>query len=277
MRILITGGNGFIASNLIKGLQKHELTILTRSEFDLRNTEEVDKFFKNKSFDYVLHTATSGGSRLNPDNSDVLSDNMIMFYNLLKHKNKYRRFINFGSGAELDRRDDIDLSKYNVSRQFPTDPYGMSKNLIARIIENLPGFQNVRIFAVFGEDEIKSRFIRAIIENYIKKQPLTIHQNKLMDFFYIEDFIKLINYIIDEEMPYKEMNCVYSKKYSLFDIANIINELDEYKSPIHLGNEEFGKCYIGNEYPTSRLPIEFIGLEGGIKQMYKVIKNGSII
>ena len=67
-RILITGGNGFVARNLIKGLQEHELTILTRSEFDLRDTDAVDKFFKNKSFDFVLHTATSGGSRLKEDN-----------------------------------------------------------------------------------------------------------------------------------------------------------------------------------------------------------------
>jgi len=54
MRILITGGNGFVARNLIKGLQDHELTILTRSDFDLKNSDDVDKFFENKSFDFVL-------------------------------------------------------------------------------------------------------------------------------------------------------------------------------------------------------------------------------
>jgi nucleoside-diphosphate-sugar epimerase len=153
-RILITGGNGFVARNLIKGLQEHELTILTRSEFDLRDTDAVDKFFKNKSFDFVLHTATSGGSRLKSDDSDVLLDNLIMFYNLLKHKSKYRKFINFGSGAEMDRRTDINLIYPDYKKSFPIDPYGLSKNIIARLIEPLPDFHSIRIFNVFGEDEL---------------------------------------------------------------------------------------------------------------------------
>jgi dTDP-4-dehydrorhamnose reductase len=82
MRILITGGNGFVARNLVKGLYDHELTILTRSHFDLKDSEAVDKFFENKSFDFVLHTATAGGNRLQTDNGDVLLDNMIMFFKI---------------------------------------------------------------------------------------------------------------------------------------------------------------------------------------------------
>jgi nucleoside-diphosphate-sugar epimerase len=42
MRILITGGNGFVARNLIKRLQEYELTIITRSHFDLKDS---DHFF----------------------------------------------------------------------------------------------------------------------------------------------------------------------------------------------------------------------------------------
>jgi nucleoside-diphosphate-sugar epimerase len=192
MRILITGGNGFVARNLIKELQEHELTILTRSEFDLRDTDAVDKFFKNKSFDFVLHTATSGGSRLKSDNSNVLLDNLTIFYNLLKHKNKYRKFINFGSGAELDRRSDINLIKPSIETSFPIDSYGLSKNIIARLIEPLNGFYNIRIFNVFGEDELDTRFVKASIKHYINNKPIVIHQNKLMDFFYINDLIEIV-------------------------------------------------------------------------------------
>lgn len=277
MRILITGGNGFVARNLIKELQEHELTIITRSDFDLRDTDAVDKFFKNKSFDFVLHTATAGGSRLQSDDSDVLLDNITMFYNLLKHKSKYRKFINFGSGAEMDRRTDINLLYPDHKKSFPIDPYGLSKNVIARLIEPLPDFYNIRIFNVFGEDELETRFIKANIKRYINKEPIIIHQNKLMDFFYIEDLVELIKYFLDNNLLFKEVNCSYKTKYSLNDIAKIINEQDEYEVPIIIENKEWSNCYIGTPIPLSVLQFKKIGLEDGIKKMYKVIKNGSII
>jgi GDP-L-fucose synthase len=272
MRILITGGNGFIARNLIKGLQEHDLTILTRSEFDLRDTDAVDKFFKNKSFDYVLHTATSGGSRLKSDDSDVLLDNMNMFYNLLKHKSKYRKFINFGSGAEMDRRTDINLIYPNYKKSFPIDPYGLSKNIIARLIEPLPDFHSIRIFNVFGEDELETRFIKASIKRYINKEPIVIHQNKLMDFFYIDDLVELVKYFLDNNLLPKEVNCSYKQKYSLNEVAKIINEQDTYEIPIIIEDKEWSNCYIGTNIPLSVLQFKKIGLEDGIKKMYNNLK-----
>jgi GDP-L-fucose synthase len=272
-RILITGGNGFVARNLIKGLQEHELTIITRSEFDLRDTDAVNKFFENKSFDYVLHTATSGGSRLKSDDSDVLLDNLTMFYNLLKHKSKYRKFINFGSGAEMDRRTDINLIYPDYKKSFPIDPYGMSKNIIARLIEPLPDFHNIRIFNVFGEDELETRFVKASINHYINKEPIIIHQNKLMDFFYIEDLVELVKYFLNNNLLPKEVNCSYKQKYSLNEVANIINEQDAYEVPIIIENKEWSNCYIGTNIPLSVLQFKKIGLEDGIKKMYKVIKQ----
>ena len=245
MRILITGGNGFVARNLIKGIQDHELTILTRSDFDLKDSNAVDKFFENKSFDFVLHTATAGGSRLKSDDSDVLLDNMIVFFNLLKHKSKYRKFINFGSGAELDRRKDINLIYPSYKKSFPVDPYGLSKNIIARLIEPLPDFYNIRIFNVFGEDELETRFIKSNIKRYINKESIIIHENKLMDFFYIEDLVELVKYFINNDLLPKEVNCSYKRKYSLHDIAKIINEQGDYEVPIIIEGKEWSNCYIG--------------------------------
>jgi GDP-L-fucose synthase len=272
MRILITGGNGFIARNLAKGLQEHELTIITRSEFDLKDSDAVDKFFENKSFDFVLHTATAGGSRLKSDDSDVLLDNMIMFFNLLKHKTKYRKFINFGSGAELDRRKDINLIYPSYKKSFPVDPYGLSKNIIARLIEPLPDFHNIRIFNVFGEDEWETRFVKSNINRYINKESIIIHENKLMDFFYIEDLVELVKYFINNDLLPKEVNCSYKRKYSLHDIAKIINEQGDYEVPIIIEGKEWSNCYIGEHIPLSLLQFKKIGLEDGIKKVYNSLK-----
>ena len=107
MKILITGGNGFIASNLKEKLSEYEITSISRNDFDLRNPDETNIFFKNKRFDIVLHTAIIGGNRLVEDSKDCVYDNSIMALNLLKNMRSWDRLIHFGSGAELDRSRDI--------------------------------------------------------------------------------------------------------------------------------------------------------------------------
>ena len=87
----------------------------------------------------------------------------------------------------------------------------------------------------------------------------------------MQDLIKVVEYYINEENPSKEFDCVYSKtSYTLFGLANLINKLDNYKVDI-INEGENGDDYI-SEY-RSELPIELIGLEQGIKQVYNKLKN----
>ena len=97
MRILVTGANGFVGRNLAAALTEHEVTKLTRQIVDLTNRKAVDEYFKDKSFDVVLHCAMVGGRRYLSDGSEVLYKNLAMFYNLLAHQDKFGKIINFGS------------------------------------------------------------------------------------------------------------------------------------------------------------------------------------
>ena len=90
MKILITGGNGYIGSSLNSYLSDtYEVTSITRQDFDLTNRESTDQWFKDKSFDVIIHTAIKGGSRLQNDTNDIISDNVIMYENLFSNKQKY--------------------------------------------------------------------------------------------------------------------------------------------------------------------------------------------
>lgn len=272
MKILVTGANGFIGKNLAKALEfEHEVFKLTKDIIDLTNREEVDNFFKDHYFDLVLHCASVGGKRNIKDGPEVFHKNLAMFYNLRRNQLKYDKMVTFGSGAELDRCDDIDKNSY-VSDVYPLDYYGMAKNIILRLTENENKCFSIRLFNVFGYNEEDARFIKSNIQKYINKKPIVINQNRLMDFFYVEDFIMLVKFYLDKSYIPKEINAVYYKKYSLLDIANVINSLSNYKVDIILEKEEFDKLYVGSSTRLDLLKLPFKGLEQGIKEIYNTLK-----
>ena len=253
MNILITGGNGYIAKSLSKSLDNS--ISITRKDFDLTDRHATDKWFDGKYFDVVIHTAVKGGSRLLVDGGNIFYENIQMFYNLLNNKHCFGKLINFGSGAELG---------------MPSDPYGLSKNIISKIIDNEDNFYNIRIYGVFDENELDTRFIKSNIKRYINKESIEIHQDKLMDFFYMKDLIELVRHFIYKDNLPKNVDCTYDiDACYLSDIAYIINDLSDYKVEIKVG-EGKGKKYIGDWNPIN---INYIGLEQGIKETYKKLSN----
>ena len=255
MKILITGGNGYIAKSIHSSLStKYDITLVGRQDFDLTNYAATCEFFEGKYFDVIIHTAVSGGSRLKPDSDTTLSDNLNMFWNLLANKSHYTRFVTFGSGAEL----------YNSSQ-----PYGLSKKVIADAMSHREGFYNLRIFGVFDENELDTRFIKSNIKRYLNKEAIQIFEDKMMDFIYMKDLITLVeHYINNDDLP-KEIDCMYpGNKSYLYDIAEIINKLDNYEVPILSGKN--ASSYVGYYHP---LNLDFIGLENGIKEVYEILRK----
>ena len=256
MKILITGGNGYIAKSLYSALHnKYDLTVISRRDFDLTCWASTSKFFENKSFDIVIHTATSGGSRLKVETDSVIRENLLMYRNLLNHQDKFTKFISFGSGAEIGN---------------PTTPYGISKQVIARHMNMMPNFLSLRIFAVFDENELDTRFIKGNITRYINHEDLIVHEDKYMDFFYMADLITVVDYFLSiKEWLYREIECVYKEKYTLTDITKIINQLSKYKVSVEIQSSILGQSYTGD---WKGLPIKLVGLEQGIKNTYIKLK-----
>jgi GDP-L-fucose synthase len=253
--ILITGGNGYIAKSLYNSLKNsYEITTINRNNFDLNHFKVLDSYLKHKYFDVVIHCAVSGGSRLKEDITNDMDNNLQMYYNLLNCRDRFGKLIHFGSGAEITQ---------------PESPYGLSKRVIAKSILEQQNFYNIRIFAVFDENELDTRFIKGNIQRYINKEQIIIHQDKFMDFFYMEDLVSLVDYYIQNENPPKEIDCSYSESHSLFNIANMINNLDTHKVHITFNQNEMGEKYCGN----SNILLNYIGLEEGIKQVYNKSKN----
>ena len=263
MRILITGVNGYIGSSLYKALSidwAYDVVGINRSTVDLTDIKDVCNFFKcEEYFDIVIHCAVSGGHRLKKDGWNIMDENLCMYYNLMQHKDKFNRFIHLGSGAEID---------YGQEET----PYALSKKIIAKSIDINRHFYNIRIFGLFDENELETRFIKSNINRYINKQPIQIIQNKQMTFFYMKDFIKVIEHYLDysnHDLP-KNFECTYEYSYTLCNIASQINELSDYKVEIEIQKPWTDTPYIGAY--TKDLGIKFEGLEQGILNVYKKLK-----
>ena len=106
---------------------------------------------------------------------------------------------------------------------------------------------------------------------------MTIFSNRLMDFFYIDDLGKMINYFIHSTYFPKTIDCVYENKIRLYDILNTINNCSENKVDIiSIDDNSYNRInsinadYIGR---YTHLPIDFIGIDNGIKIIYNTIKE----
>lgn len=258
MNILITGGNGYIAKKIYQHFEPYQckITKITRADFDLTDYQSTFDWFREKTFDVVFHTAISGGSRLTTDTHIVTEQNLKMYYNLLACRDKFNKFISFGSGAEIFS---------------PTTPYGMSKKIIADSIQQIPNFYNIRIFGVFDEDELPTRFIKSNILNYLEKKPMVIHADTIMDFFYMNDLMTILHYYVyNKDLP-KETNCSYRYKSTLSGITEYINSLSKtYEVPVQINSREPLQFYCGS---PCELPLVFHGLFRSIYYTYLNIKG----
>jgi GDP-L-fucose synthase len=253
MKILITGSNGYIGKTLNKAFKdKHDITLLTRQIVDMCDSNQLKQFFNKKHFDVVIHCAIKGGGRLDIDDSTVLDKNLKMYYNLVDNEHHFNKLLYFGSGAE----------KQNTF-------YGLSKKVINESIKNKDKFHNIRILNVFDENELDYKFIKSNIRKYMNKQDIEIFQNKQMDFFYMPDFINLIDYCINNNIP-KVIDCCYETSPTLYDVAIIINNLLDFKVDIKIKEWNLAPNFTG-EYID--LGLNFIGLEKGIKNVYNFLKR----
>lgn len=257
MKVLITGGEGYIGRSLYNAFKNtYEVTVITRKDFDMTSFDAMNKFFQGKYFDVVIHTAVKGGSRLKKDTSSIMDHNLQMYYNLLHHRTFFTKFIHFGSGAEDYARD---------------TPYGISKYVIKKSIEEQANFFNIQVFGVFDENEIETRFIKANIRRYINREPMIIDEHKKMSFFYMKDLIKLVKHTVDTPSTelLKEVHCSYITQYTLREIADMINKLGNYNVLIHM-SDQFGEDYIS---PFSvEYKLDYVGLEQGIVEVYNKLK-----
>jgi len=274
MKILITGGSGFIGRNLKEQLQ-NTCTVLapSSSELNLLHESDVKEYLARYHFDVIIHSATWDATRFSSkDPAKVLPHNLRMFYNLVRCSDSFGKLIHFGSGAEYDRSHCIPrMNEEYFDTHVPADDYGFSKYIISKHTLNADRILELCLFGVFGKyEDWRIRFISNACCRAVWDMPITIKQNIVFDYLFVDDLVKITDWFIYHDTGEKRYNICRGDTYELLTLARKILDISGKNLEIAVRNEGLGKEYSGDNSRFLRETggFSFCDIDESIEDLY---------
>jgi UDP-glucose 4-epimerase len=284
MKILVTGGSGFIGRNIKESYlaQKYTITAPSRLELDCSDDRSVEEYFKKHSFDVVIHSATKAGHRNAADTSNLFLTNSRMMFNLLKHQNNWGKLLNMGSGAIYDMKNYLPkMPESYFGTHIPTDEHGYNKYVFGKVLPSLTNVYDFRIFGIFGKyEDYAIRFISNAICKAIFDLPITLRQNKKFDYLYINDLMPILEYFIENNPKEKSFNITPDNSIELLKVAQLVKSISQKDIEIKVAQEGFGLEYSGDNSLLRRemSVLQFTPIEKSINDLYDwYLNNKNII
>ena len=243
MKVLVTGGRGFIGSNLVEELKKrgHEVWAcdLMHSEMnnyircDVSKYQQVERVFEKQGFDYVYHAAAEYGRWNGEDYYENLwLTNAVGTKNILRMQEKKRFRMIFFSSAEVYGDYDGVMSE-DVMDKIPIkqmNDYAISKWVSELQVLNsaeMFGTETVRIrpFNVYGPGEHYTPyrgFVPKFIYLALHDQPYTVFLGHKRTLEYVEDVCRALANIIDNFKPGEVYNLGGDQQYEIKYVSDLV-------------------------------------------------------
>ena len=245
-KILVTGHEGVIASNLIKKLTNCEIIIdsINGRRIDLQNNEEVMKI---EPVDTVIHLG--GKTEKGLEWKEYFENNIIGTLNILKYciKKNIKKIIFVSSYVYGNPKYSPIDEQHQIS---PHNLYTKSKFLAEELCKIYSEKYKLNViilrpFNIFARSMNKNYLISNLIESINTKKTVTItNRTSKRDFLYIDDFIELILKIKDYDFKYEIFNVGSGISYSFDEVIEIIEKNTSKKLKLEYKNDD--QSYIQN-------------------------------
>lgn len=290
-KILVTGGAGFIGSNLCERLVKLKNYIVCMDNFSTGKMENINALLENKNFklikgdirsledcftatkemDYVLHHAALGSVPRSIEDPITTNEvNISGFLNMLiaSRDNHIKRFIYAASSSTYGDLESLPKVEGIIGK--PLSPYAITKyvnELYADVFSKIYGIEciGLRYFNVFGRKQDPNGTYAAVIPLFIKQ--LMNHQSPIIngdgqysrDFTYIENVIQMNLLSMKTNNP-EAINTVYNTGFGESTTLNQLIEHIKYflsQYDPQLNEIEIRNCPVRvGDIPHSRASIE---------------------
>jgi nucleoside-diphosphate-sugar epimerase len=266
-KILVTGGAGFIGSNLIEALLKKGCVVRVLDNFSTGKRENLifDKKYPSleiiegdicdlktcqkavRKVDYVFHQAALPSvqrSIEDPEASNAINVGGTLNILLAARDEKVKRVVYASSSSIYG--DTPTLPKHEEMNPSPLSPYALQKYVgeqYCRLFHQLYGLDTIslRYFNIFGPKQDPNSLYSAVIPKFIDAlihdRPPTIFGDgkQSRDFTYIENVVRANLLAMSARRLHGEaVNVACGKRTSLNRLFNILKEiLGSAQSPIY--------------------------------------------
>lgn len=239
MRILISGGTGFIGHALSEALSlNHDVTIICRTNQTDETPRSLDRVewltdidvlsIKNLQFDVFIHCAWSGSTGQARTDLALQAQNIEMSVQYYQVAAAFgcKKFIVLGTISEL-----LALSEKNQASHHPNVIYGSFKALCHRYLKNAEreyGLDVIwlRLTNVFSANASQANLLGVIFDN-IKHGIITEVSScdHPYDFLFIDDAVQKIRFFTEQDVRPGAYNVASGKPRKLRLYLEEINEL----------------------------------------------------
>ncbi len=272
MKILITGGAGFIGSAVAKQLMKRGDRVVLVDNFndyydprlkrdriskflkglkggfvlykgDIRDQKFLEQVFKKEKPDKVIHLAAMAGVRASLENPMLYVDvNVMGTTNLLDLSVKYgvKNFVYASSSSVYGDSKKVPFSETD-SVDTPISPYAATKKateLLAHVYSHIYGLKTtgLRYFTVYGPWGRPDMGVFRFIENIIRGRTIDVYNFGKMrrNFTYIDDIASGTITVLDADLPYAVMNIGGDRDEALMEYIAAVEKYAGKKAKKHM-------------------------------------------
>ena len=258
MKYLVTGGAGFIGSNIVSELLKQGQQVVVLDNFATGKRENILPLMKNenltmiegdlrsfhivrsavKGVDYILHQGALPSVPRSINDPITSNDvNILGMLNILEAAKEFgvKRVITASSSSIYGNSET--LPKVESMPVNPLSPYALTKYAQERycqIFSQIYGLETValRYFNVFGPNQDPTSQYSAVIPKFIKlimadKEPVIYGDgSQSRDFTFVENNVWAnIQACTAPKAAGQVINIACGERYTLIDLVNMINEI----------------------------------------------------